>query len=51
MIDECKQIVPKLVEIKPAHRAACIRINSERPDIEQNAKKGLGAIGNVDPER
>ena len=51
MIDECKQIVPKLVEIKPAHRAACIRINSERPDIEQNAKEGLGAIGNVDPER
>jgi oligopeptide transport system ATP-binding protein len=51
MIDECKQIVPKLVEIRPAHRAACIRINSERPDIEQNAKEGLGAIGNVDPER
>jgi oligopeptide transport system ATP-binding protein len=49
-IDECKQIVPKLVEIKPAHRAACIRINSQNPDIEQNAKLGLGAIGNVDPE-
>ena len=50
-IDECKQIVPKLVEIKPAHRAACIRINSQNPDIEQNAKLGLGAIGNVDPEQ
>jgi oligopeptide transport system ATP-binding protein len=49
-IEECRQIVPKLVEIKPAHAAACIRINSERPDIEQNAKEGLGAIGNIDPE-
>ena len=49
-IEECKQIVPKLVEIKPAHLAACIRINSQNPDIEQNAKLGLGAIGNVDPE-
>lgn len=46
MIEECKQIVPQLVEIKPAHRAACIRINAEHPDVEQNAKLGLGAIGN-----
>ena len=44
-IDECKQIVPKLVEIKPSHYAACIRINSEHPNIEENAKQGLGAIG------
>jgi oligopeptide transport system ATP-binding protein len=49
-IEECKQIVPKLVEIKPAHLAACIRINSHNPDVEQNAKLGMGAIGNVDPE-
>lgn len=45
-IDECKNIVPKLVEIKPHHQAACIRINAEYPNIEQNAKAGLGAIGN-----
>ncbi len=45
-IDECKQVVPKLIEIKPAHEAACIRINAEHPDIEKNAKEGLGAIGN-----
>src|SRR6476661_1871715 len=45
-IDECKQIVPKLVEIKPEHLAACIRINSQNPDVEQNAKLGMGAIGN-----
>jgi len=45
-IEDCKQIVPRLVEIKPAHEAACIRINAQHPDIEQNAKEGLGAIGN-----
>lgn len=44
-IAECKQIVPQLVEIKPAHRAACIRINAENPDIKVNAAAGLGAIG------
>jgi oligopeptide transport system ATP-binding protein len=44
-IEECKRIVPDLLEIKPAHFAACIRINSAHPDIEQNAKEGLGAIG------
>ncbi len=44
-IDECNRIVPDLLEIKPNHFAACIRINSAHPDIEQNAKEGLGAIG------
>jgi oligopeptide transport system ATP-binding protein len=44
-VEECKRIVPDLLEIKPAHFAACIRINSAHPDIEQNAKEGLGAIG------
>lgn len=45
-IEECKAKVPRLVEIKPRHYAACIRINSENPDIRENAKVGLGAIGN-----
>lgn len=45
-IPECRQIVPQLVQIKPRHFAACIRINSEHPNIEENAKQGLGAIGN-----
>ena len=44
-IEECKQIVPTLVEIKPNHTAACIRINAENPDIEANTAAGLGAIG------
>lgn len=44
-IEECRQRVPQLVEIKPSHRAACIRINPENPSIEANAAAGLGAIG------
>ena len=33
-IDVCKQHTPRLVEIKPAHFAACIRISKAQPDIE-----------------
>jgi oligopeptide transport system ATP-binding protein len=44
-IDECKQTAPRLVEIKPQHLAACIRINPEHPNINENAAAGLGAIG------
>lgn len=44
-IDECKMREPALAEIRPGHHAACIRINSEHPDIRENAKAGLGAIG------
>jgi oligopeptide transport system ATP-binding protein len=32
-IDDCKRIVPQLVEIKPGHQAACIRISPEHPNI------------------
>jgi oligopeptide transport system ATP-binding protein len=44
-IEECRVIVPQLVQIKPSHTAACIRINSEHPDIDANNAAGLGAIG------
>ena len=44
-IEECKKIEPQLVEIKPRHYAACIRISPEKPYIEENAAQGLGAIG------
>jgi len=37
MIEECKKVVPQLVEIKPKHHAACIRISPEEPHIEQVA--------------
>jgi len=40
-IQECKQIVPLLDEIKPKHYAACIRISPEHPYIEENVKKGI----------
>ncbi len=35
MIPACQEIVPPLVEIKPNHFAACIRISPEAPDIEK----------------
>jgi len=37
MIEACKEVVPPLVEIKPAHFAACIRISPEQPDIDKVA--------------
>lgn len=43
-IDDCRRIVPQLVEIKPLHQAACIRISPEHPDIDANAAAGLGSF-------
>src|SRR6266404_4232604 len=34
-IETCREVVPPLVEIKPAHFAACIRISPEQPHIEK----------------
>ncbi len=45
-IEECKTTVPQLVEIKPLHYAACIRINSDHPHVKENEAAGLRAIGN-----
>ncbi|MBA2494913.1 MAG: ATP-binding cassette domain-containing protein [Acidobacteria bacterium] len=45
-IEDCKRQEPQLAETKPNHFAACIRINSEFPYIEENEKNGLGAVGN-----
>lgn len=36
-IEACRQVEPQLVEIKPRHFAACIRISPEEPDIERVA--------------
>ncbi len=36
-IEVCKEVVPQLVEIKPTHFAACIRISPEQPHIEDVA--------------
>src|SRR5687767_2424075 len=45
-IQACKEVVPPLVEIKPNHFAACIRISPDQPHIEDvapGAAPGLGA--------
>ncbi|HEV8369268.1 MAG TPA: oligopeptide/dipeptide ABC transporter ATP-binding protein [Pyrinomonadaceae bacterium] len=36
-IEACRDVEPQLVEIKPAHFAACIRISLEEPHIENVA--------------
>lgn len=36
-IEACRGVEPPLVEIKPQHFAACIRISPEQPDIDQVA--------------
>jgi oligopeptide transport system ATP-binding protein len=49
-IEICKEIVPPLVEIKPNHFAACIRISPEQPQIESVASgeaPGLDATAGV----
>ncbi|MFT3742699.1 MAG: ATP-binding cassette domain-containing protein [Pyrinomonadaceae bacterium] len=43
-IADCAITTPKLVEIRPRHQAACIRISSTHPNIEENAAAGLGAV-------
>ena len=42
--DECKRTVPQLVEIKPKHFAACIRINSDNPNLDANAAAGTAEV-------
>ena len=36
-IDACREVEPQLVQIKPNHFAACIRISPEQPDIDRVA--------------
>ena len=36
-IEACRDVEPQLVEIKPNHFAACIRISPQEPDIERVA--------------
>ncbi len=46
MIQACREVVPPLVEVKPRHFAACIRISPGQPDIEKVAPEqapGLAA--------
>jgi len=36
-IEACREVEPQLIQIKPAHYAACIRISPEEPNIENVA--------------
>jgi oligopeptide transport system ATP-binding protein len=52
VIDACKKVVPALVEIKPNHFAACIRISPDQPHIESVAPgdaPGLKAVELPEP--
>lgn len=44
-IDVCKEVVPQLVELKPNHLAACIRISPEEPHIENVAPDAAPGLG------
>jgi oligopeptide transport system ATP-binding protein len=48
-VEACREVVPELAEIKPAHFAACIRISPEQPDIER--VEGDAAPGLKNPEQ
>ena len=43
-IEACRQQVPQLAEIKPGHQAACMRISTEHPNIEENAAADLSVV-------
>ena len=46
VVEACRRVEPPLVEVQPAHFAACIRISPEQPDIDlvgPTATPGLDA--------
>jgi oligopeptide transport system ATP-binding protein len=43
-IPACAEVEPPLVEIRPQHFAACIRISAEQPDIERVAASAAAGI-------
>jgi len=45
VIEACKQVVPPLIEVKPNHFAACLRISPEQPDIEKVAPGDAPGLG------
>jgi oligopeptide transport system ATP-binding protein len=44
----CREVLPALAEIKPAHFAACIRISPEQPDIERVERDGAPGLKNAE---
>src|SRR6476659_533060 len=49
-IEACKEVVPQLVEIKPAHFAACIRISPAQPHIEDVAPGAAPGLPQKEPQ-
>ncbi len=49
MVDACREIEPRLVEITPGHLAACIRISAEHPDIDSVPAGAVYAVPGVAP--
>jgi oligopeptide transport system ATP-binding protein len=49
-IEACKEVVPQLVEIKPAHFAACIRISPGQPHIEEVAPGAAPGLPQNEPQ-
>jgi oligopeptide transport system ATP-binding protein len=46
-IEVCRTVVPPLIQIKPNHFAACIRISPEQPDIEKVAPNEAPGLSNL----
>jgi oligopeptide/dipeptide ABC transporter ATP-binding protein len=46
-VDACKEVEPQLVEIKPNHYAACIRISPEQTDIDKVATNEVPGLKSV----
>jgi oligopeptide transport system ATP-binding protein len=46
-IKQCRGVEPKLVEIKPNHFAACIRISPDQPDIDKVAPGDAPGLHNA----
>ncbi|HEX5702878.1 MAG TPA: oligopeptide/dipeptide ABC transporter ATP-binding protein [Pyrinomonadaceae bacterium] len=44
-IDVCADVEPQLVQIKPNHLAACLRISPDHPDIERVAPGSAPGLG------
>jgi oligopeptide transport system ATP-binding protein len=45
-VEACREVVPALAEIKPAHFAACIRISPDQPDIERVERDAAPGLKN-----
>ncbi|HEY9404053.1 MAG TPA: oligopeptide/dipeptide ABC transporter ATP-binding protein [Pyrinomonadaceae bacterium] len=45
-VEACREVVPALAQIKPAHFAACVRISPDQPDIERVERDAAPGLKN-----